>query len=44
VKTLRELGEVLNLSAERVRQIEERALTKLHDALDAAPAIPPGDV
>jgi RNA polymerase sigma factor (sigma-70 family) len=32
-KTLREVAERLGLSAERVRQIEQRALGKLHDAL-----------
>jgi RNA polymerase sigma factor (sigma-70 family) len=31
-QTLREIGQVLDLSAERVRQIEERALTKLREA------------
>jgi RNA polymerase primary sigma factor len=36
VMTLREVGEILELSGERVRQIEEGALTKLHDALEAA--------
>jgi RNA polymerase primary sigma factor len=35
-KTLREVGEVLNLSAERVRQIEDHALAKLRDAFEAA--------
>ena len=33
VKTLREVGEVLHVSAERVRQIEEAALKKLRAAL-----------
>ena len=33
VKTLREVGEVLQVSAERVRQIEEAALKKLRAAL-----------
>jgi RNA polymerase sigma factor (sigma-70 family) len=37
-KTLREVGEVLDLSAERVRQIEERALTKLRSAFETAVA------
>ena len=31
-KTLREIGENLHLSVERVRQIEERALGKLREA------------
>jgi RNA polymerase sigma factor (sigma-70 family) len=31
-QTLREIGQILDLSAERVRQIEERALTKLREA------------
>jgi RNA polymerase sigma factor (sigma-70 family) len=38
-KTLRELGGELRVSAERVRQIEERALNKLREA--AVPAAPP---
>jgi len=33
--TLRELAERLGVSAERVRQIEERALSRLRDAVDA---------
>jgi RNA polymerase sigma factor (sigma-70 family) len=33
MRTLREVGEVLQVSAERVRQIEEAALEKLHAAL-----------
>jgi RNA polymerase primary sigma factor len=36
-KTLREIAEVLHLSVERVRQLEERALTKLRDLLEAPP-------
>jgi RNA polymerase sigma factor (sigma-70 family) len=32
-KTLREIGEELGISAERVRQIEERSLEKLRDAV-----------
>ena len=35
-RTLREIAEVLGISAERVRQIEERALSKLRTALEAA--------
>ncbi len=34
-ETLRELGERLGVSAERVRQIEERALSRLRDAAAA---------
>jgi RNA polymerase primary sigma factor len=34
-QTLRELAEELGVSAERVRQIEQRALGKLHDAVTA---------
>lgn len=37
-RTLREIAETLNVSPERVRQIEERALTKLRDALSMARA------
>jgi RNA polymerase sigma factor (sigma-70 family) len=37
-RTLRELGDGLGVSAERVRQIEERALAKLRDAFEAAVA------
>ena len=33
VRTLREVGEVLQVSAERVRQIEEAALKRLRAAL-----------
>jgi RNA polymerase sigma factor (sigma-70 family) len=35
--TLRELAERLGVSAERVRQIEERALSRLRDAIDSEP-------
>jgi RNA polymerase primary sigma factor len=35
-RTLREIAETLDLSAERVRQIEERALAKLRVGLEAA--------
>jgi DNA-directed RNA polymerase sigma subunit (sigma70/sigma32) len=35
-QTLRQIGRRLNLSPERVRQLEERALGKLRDAVDAA--------
>jgi RNA polymerase primary sigma factor len=35
-KTLREVADVLGVSAERVRQIEERALVKLRNAFEAA--------
>jgi RNA polymerase sigma factor (sigma-70 family) len=37
-RTLRELAETLGVSAERVRQIEERALSRLRDAADAEAA------
>jgi RNA polymerase sigma factor (sigma-70 family) len=39
-QTLRELGCTLGVSAERVRQIEQRALTKLREAVDDRPARP----
>jgi RNA polymerase sigma factor (sigma-70 family) len=39
-KTLREIAEVLGLSVERVRQIEERALTKLRESFEVPPARP----
>jgi RNA polymerase sigma factor (sigma-70 family) len=35
-QTLRELAERLGVSAERVRQIEERALSRLREAIEAA--------
>ena len=35
--TLREVGEKYNLSRERIRQVQEAALTKLRTALDQAP-------
>jgi RNA polymerase primary sigma factor len=38
--TLREIGERLDLSVERVRQLEERALAKLHDAATAPGGAP----
>ena len=38
--TLRELAERLGVSAERVRQIEERALARLRDAVDGEPDRP----
>ena len=38
--TLRELAERLGVSAERVRQIEERALSRLRDAVDSEPERP----
>jgi RNA polymerase sigma factor (sigma-70 family) len=44
VKTLREVGEVLHVSAERVRQIEEAALNKLRAALAAPGAVGGVDV
>jgi RNA polymerase sigma factor (sigma-70 family) len=34
-RTLRQIAEVLDLSVERVRQLEERALTKLRDSIEA---------
>jgi RNA polymerase primary sigma factor len=36
-QTLREIGDRLGVSAERVRQIEERALRRLRDAIDGDP-------
>jgi RNA polymerase primary sigma factor len=39
-QTLREIGDRLGVSAERVRQIEERALERLRDAIDGNPARP----
>jgi RNA polymerase primary sigma factor len=38
--TLRELAERLGVSAERVRQLEERALSRLRDAVDSEPDRP----
>jgi RNA polymerase primary sigma factor len=38
VKTLREVGDLLDLSAEGVRKIEQRALTQLRDGFAAAAA------
>jgi RNA polymerase sigma factor (sigma-70 family) len=38
--TLREIGDRLGVSAERVRQIEEQALAKLRAAVTAPPAVP----
>jgi RNA polymerase sigma factor (sigma-70 family) len=45
-KTLRQIADGLGLSVERVRQIEERALTKLRDAMEnpSSPAPSPGEL
>lgn len=40
--TLREVGEILGITRERVRQIEERALRKLFRALEGQQAKPAG--
>jgi RNA polymerase sigma factor (sigma-70 family) len=37
-QTLRELADTLGVSAERVRQIEERALSRLRDAVEGTPS------
>ena len=41
-RTLREVGAQLRISAERVRQIQERALGSLRDGADSTPHVPVG--
>jgi len=37
--TLEEVGEIMNLTRERIRQVETRGLTKLREATDAEPPV-----
>jgi hypothetical protein len=39
--TLEEVGEIMNLTRERIRQVETRGLTKLREATEADPPMPP---
>ncbi len=39
--TLEEVGEIMNLTRERIRQVETRGLMKLREATEAEPEIPP---
>jgi hypothetical protein len=39
--TLEEVGEIMNLTRERIRQVETRGLMKLREATEAEPRIPP---
>src|SRR5437868_275909 len=42
--TLEEVGEIMNLTRERIRQVETRGLTKLRAATEAEPSTPPQPV
>jgi hypothetical protein len=39
--TLEEVGEIMNLTRERIRQVETRGLMKLREATEAEPPFPP---
>jgi Sigma-70, region 4 len=39
--TLEEVGAIMNLTRERIRQVETRGLMKLREAAEAEPAVPP---
>jgi hypothetical protein len=39
--TLEEVGEIMNLTRERIRQVETRGLIKLREATEAEPPYPP---
>jgi hypothetical protein len=39
--TLEEVGEIMNLTRERIRQVETRGLSKLRQATEAEPPLPP---
>jgi DNA-directed RNA polymerase sigma subunit (sigma70/sigma32) len=39
--TLEEVGEIMNLTRERIRQVETRGLMKLREATEADPPRPP---
>jgi hypothetical protein len=39
--TLEEVGEIMNLTRERIRQVETRGLMKLREATEAEPPLPP---
>jgi hypothetical protein len=42
--TLEEVGEIMNLTRERIRQVETRGLMKLREATEAEPTPPPAPV
>ena len=41
--TLEEVGEIMNLTRERIRQVETRGLLKLRESVDGDPPPPPRD-